>query len=112
MSCILPKEKSVKMPYLENTKCSYTSFRFMHFFTAGFLNTTYNQPVDRLTQSRLLISLLLLVNNHLELQNRSSKAEKAGGVLSSTLGALSPGFKFLDANITLRSSAAKSSFIW
>ena len=69
-----------------NEEAGTTSFRFMHFFTAGFLNTTDNQPVDRLTQSRLLISLLLLVNNHLELQNRSSKAEKAGGVLPSPPG--------------------------
>ena len=69
-----------------NEEAGTTSFRFMHYFTAGFLNTTDNQPVDRLTQSRLLISLLLLVNNHLELQNRSSKAEKAGGVLPSPPG--------------------------
>ena len=69
-----------------NEEAGTTSFRFMHFFTAGFLNTTDNQPVDRLTQSRLLISLLLLVNNHLEIQNRSSKAEKAGGVLPSPPG--------------------------
>ena len=69
-----------------NEEAGTTSFRFMHFFTAGFLNITDNQPVDRLTQSRLLISLLLLVNNHLELQNRSSKAEKAGGVLPSPPG--------------------------
>ena len=69
-----------------NEKARTTSFRFMQFFTAGILNTTENQPVDRLTQSRLLISLLLLVNNHLELQNRSSKAKKAGGVLPSPPG--------------------------
>ena len=24
MSCIVPKGKSIKMPYLDNTKCSYT----------------------------------------------------------------------------------------
>ena len=103
MSCIVTQERSIKMPYLDNTKCSKCfqdkkgneeaekdQFQVHAFFHSRHLKQIVdNQPVHRLTQSGFLISLLLLVNNHLELQNRSSKAEKAGGVLSSTLGALS-----------------------
>ena len=106
-----------KKPSFQNKKgneeAENDQFQVHAFFHSRHLKQIVdNQPVHRLTQSGFLISLLLLVNNHLELQNRSSKAEKAGSVLSSTLGDLSPGFKFVDADITLRSSAAKSSFIW